>query len=244
VNTKSPTSNGVSFQPGLWPTLIAVPAILVLLGLGAWQVQRLAWKQALIDTVEAQLAAAPVALPSNVGDPQDWLYRRVTLSGHFHHDHEIHLLAQTKRGNLGYQIITPLERPDGSFVLVNRGWVPTERKDPASRPEGLVEGEVSIEGIVRLPWKQGLFIPDNDPAANIWFYGDLAAMAKQAGVAAPEFMVEAGPAPNPGGFPIGGQTRVTFRNDHLQYALTWFALAVALAVIFYLFGRRKPNTEP
>jgi surfeit locus 1 family protein len=212
-----------------------------MVGLGVWQLQRLAWKQNLIDTVEAQLAAPPVALPAVIDNPQDWLYRRVSVEGRFLHDREIHLLAQTKRGNLGYQIITPLERPDGSFLLVDRGWVPTDNKDPATRAEGQVGGNVRIDGVVRLPWKQGMFVPDNDPAANVWFYGDLAAMAKQAGVTAPALMVEAGPAPNPGGYPMGGQTRVTFRNDHLQYAITWFSLAVALIVIFYLFGRRQAN---
>ena len=140
--------------------------------------------------------------------------------------------------------MTPLVRRDGPPVLVNRGWVPKDRKEPASRSPGQVAGEVSVDGIarvsqVRTGWLSGM-IPDNQPDRNLWFTMDLPAMAAALGLpeVAPLY-VEAGPAPNPGTYPLGGQTRVSLPNDHLQYAATWFLLAIALAVIYVVFHRPK-----
>lgn len=245
MNTATPTDRQrYTFRPALWPTVFALLGMAMLIGLGSWQVQRLFWKLNLIDTVTTQMAQPPVALPADIGDPAQWLYRRVTVTGTFRHDREIHLLAHDSHGRLGYNIITPLVRQDGGgTVLVDRGWVPTDNKDPATRAAGQVPGVVTVNGLVRLPWRQGWFVPDNDPKANVWFWGDLAAMAKAAGVDAPALLIGADAAPNPGGLPIGGQTRVTFRNDHLQYALTWFALAISLAVIYVLFSRKLVDPD-
>jgi len=228
----------LGFRPTFWPTLMAVPAVLFMLGLGVWQVQRLHWKEQLIATIDQRIAAPPVALPT--GDSLDvdaWVYRRVKVTGQFLHEREIHLLAYTERGNLGYHVITPLARQDGGYVLVDRGWVPTDKADPASRAAGQVAGTVTIEGVVRRGWAQGWFVPDNNVARNQWFYGDLAAMAASAKVSAPPILLEAGAAANPGGFPIGGQTQVTLPNNHLQYAITWFGMALALAVIYVVYHR-------
>ncbi len=245
MNTATPIRRRrFEFRPTLWPTLVAAPALLVLIGLGVWQLERLAWKRTLIATIEARLEAPAVALPAEVRDPEAWGYRRVVVRGRFLHDREIHLFAHDRRGQLGYFVVTPLRRADGGFVLVNRGWVPAARKDPATRPAGQVEGPVEIEGIVRLPWRQGWFVPDNDPAENVWFWGDLEGMAAAAGIAAPALLVDAGPAPNPGGLPVGGQTKVRFRNDHLGYALTWFGLAAGLAVVYVLYHLRREASGP
>jgi surfeit locus 1 family protein len=224
----------------LWLTVFALLGLAVLLGLGGWQVQRLFWKQDLIDTVTAQIAEPPVTLPARVDDTAPWQYRRVSVRGVFLHDKEIHLIAHDSHGRLGYDIITPLVRNDAAgTVLVNRGWVPTDNLDPATRSEGQLAGAVTINGLVRLPWRQGWFVPDNDPQANVWFWGDAAGMAAAAGVDAPSLFVDADATANPGGLPLGGQTRVSFRNDHLQYALTWFALALCLAVVYLLYSRKR-----
>ena len=243
------------FQPTRWATAMALPALVVLLGLGAWQLQRLAWKTDLIAYREAQLAAPPMALPTDLGDAGETLaaldYRRVTVTGAFLHDREIYLAA-SRRGRVGFAIITPLRRTGGpgsaggsaeasATVLVNRGWVPADARDPARRAEGLVAGEVTVEGIVRPTARQSWLIPDNDTANNYWFWLDVPAMAEFAGVDAPPLVVEAGPAPNPGGLPIGKRARVDLPNDHLGYAVTWYALAAALAVIYYLSQRRPPR---
>ncbi|HYM32320.1 MAG TPA: SURF1 family protein [Candidatus Cybelea sp.] len=230
------------FRPTLIPTLFTVPALLVLVALGVWQVERLAWKTRLIDTIDSRIHADPVPLPPlGALDPNQWEYRRVIVRGVLRNDKEMHLLAYTERGNLGYHLIVPLiplARDGAGAVLVDRGWVPAAQKAPASRPQSQPEGVVNIEGVVRKPWGRGWFVPENDPAENLWFYPDVAAMAASAGVAVPPLLIEAGPAPNPGGLPIGGQTVVDVPNHHLQYALTWFGFAIALAVIYVLYHRR------
>ncbi len=231
------------FRPALWPTLMALPAFLVLVGLGSWQVQRLMWKTDLIAFREAQLAAPAMPLPADLSDPaalDAFDYRRVTSSGAFAHEREIYLAA-SRRGAVGFRVITPLRRGDGRTVLVRRGWVPAEARDRAVRAEGLVAGVVTVEGVLRTRGRRGWFTPDNDVARNYWFWLDLPAMAAYAGEGVPPLVIEAGPAPNPGGLPIGREYRVGLTNDHLPYAITWYALAVALAVIYVLSQRRPPD---
>ena len=230
-------------KPAFWPTLFTIPALIVLIALGSWQMQRWQWKSELIRAVEAGLAADSVQLPSVIDDPGPFAWRKVTVAGRFRHDMEIHLLARDRFGRLGYQIATPLERPEGGHVMVLRGWVPNDRKDPASRAEGQVAGPVTVTGIVRLPWRPGWFTPDNDPAKNVWFWPDRDAMQRFVGVAFPALLVEADAMPNPGGLPQGGQTRVDIPNDHLQYALTWYGFAVALAVIYVLWHRQRAGVD-
>lgn len=230
----------IRFRPLLWPTLFTVPAILVLVGLGTWQLQRLEWKLGLIANIESRTGLAPLPLPPNAAlDSAALEYRPVTVRGRFRHDKEMHLIAASRRGNSGYQIITPLDRADGGTILVNRGWVPKEKVDPATRPQGQVAGEVTVTGLVRKTWHQGWFVPDNNPERNIWFFGDAPAMARHAGIEAPPLFIEADGAENPGGLPIGGQTRLKIPNDHLGYALTWFGFAIVLAVIYLVYHRRE-----
>lgn len=228
------------FRPRPVPTVIAGLGVLLLLSLGTWQLFRLAEKNA-INAFRAERAGAPaVPLPARIDDVAAWEFRRVTVTGTFLHDRELHLNARSQRGNAGYDIIAPLRRDEGAPVLVNRGWVPYSRKDPATRAAGQVPGLTAVEGILRTEPRKGWLMPTNSAERNEWFWFDLAAMRQAAGVpdAAP-FYIEAGPAPNPGNFPVGGQTIVQLRNDHLQYALTWYALAIALAVI-YVISQRSP----
>jgi len=231
------------FRPTLWPTLFTIPALVVMLGLGVWQVQRLHWKLDLIAEREARLAAPALDRPSEVEPARD-AFRHIALEGVFLHEKEMYLAARSLHGNVGYQVVTPLRLADGSHVLVNRGWVPRDRKDPARRPEGEVDGIVPIDGIVRGESPPSIFVPENEPERNIWFSVDIAAMARWAGLdRVVPFVVEAGPAENPGGLPIGGQTRVEVRNEHLQYAIIWFALAGALAVIYVIYHMRRPEED-
>lgn len=223
------------FRPTLWPTLFAVPAVLVMIGLCVWQVQRLYWKEALIAERESRVATE-IALPPPGADLSQAEFHRVRLDGAFQHGQELYLGARSLNGNVGYQILTPFALTDGQIVLVNRGWVPVPRKLPETRMAGQVEGTVSLEGVLRLPREQALMQPDNEPAHNMWFYVDLPAMASSSGAALrTDLYVDAGPAENPGGYPIGGQARIEIPNDHLQYAITWGLLAIALAVIYVLY---------
>lgn len=242
----SPTRRGefrigrLHFRPTLVPTLFTVPAVVFMLGLGTWQVQRLQWKQDLIAERGGRLAAPPIALPAGAVDPEEVAFFRVRITGTYLHDREMYLAARSLRGNLGYHVVTPLRLYDGSHVLVDRGWVPLDRKDPATRPEGQRQGTVTVEGVIRTGGRKGWFVPDNRPGENFWFYVDPAAMAAHAGLGAVSpFYVEAAAGQAPGGMPIGGQTRVALPNNHLSYAITWYSLAVALAVIYLLYHRVK-----
>lgn len=229
----------MTFRPAFWPTLFTIPAILVLLGLGTWQVQRLAWKNDIVARIQERLGQPPVPLPA-APDADALEYRRVTVTGAFLHDREAHLIAASINGNAGYHVIVPLRRADGGHVLVNRGWAPQDRKAAETRRDGQVAGERAVTGVVRKPWRQGWFVPDNDPGRNVWFYGDAAGMARVMGVPdAPALFVDADATPNPGGFPIGGQTRVDIPNNHLSYAVTWYGFAIVLAVVYLFWHRRE-----
>lgn len=232
-----------SFRPTLVPTLIAIPGLVLLFGLGTWQVDRHFWKERINAERQAQANAPAVDLPAQVADPGALAFRRVKVSGTFDHAHEIFVNARSQRGNPGYDVITPLIRDGGaSPVLVSRGWVPYERRDPTTRQQGLVDGTVTVEGILRIDARQGLFMPDNDSVRNSWFWFDLPAMSKAAGLSQPAtYYIEADATPVPGIYPLGGQTRLELPSPHLQYAITWYCLAIAFAAIYVIYHlRREP----
>jgi surfeit locus 1 family protein len=134
-------------------------------------------------------------------------------------------------------LLTPLELASGASVIVNRGFVPLDRKDAATRREGQVAGPVSVTGLLRMPEDTSYFTPANDPTRDAWYRRDPEEIARARGLArAAPFMIDADAAPNPGGLPQGGATRVQFTNNHLQYAITWFGLALALAGVFAAFA--------
>ena len=201
--------------------------------LGAWQVQRLQWKLDLIERVETRVAQPPVAAPMSL-DPAEFEYRPVRASGTFLHDRQTLVQALTERG-AGYWVMTPL-RTERGLILINRGFVPQHRLNAASRPGG----EVRVEGLLRLSEPRGRFLRPNRPAEDRWFSRDVAAIAeaRQLGPVAPYF-IDAGASE---GLPVGGLTVVRFRNAHLIYALTWFALA-ALSIWGFVLTRRQSRGE-
>jgi len=235
------------FRPSLWMTVSAAVALAILIGLGTWQWQRLQWKNDLIARMEAQLSADPMPLPADIGDPAAWDFRPVSVTGTFLHDRELYLGPRTGKSadglnRTGVHVITPLVLGDGRTVLVDRGWVPDDRRDPDRRADGQVPGVVTIHGIARVPSGPGPMQPDNRPDENFWFWSDLPAMADAAGVdSVVPVLVEAGPAANPGGFPQGGRTIVTLTNNHLSYALTWWGLGLTLIGVWIAASfRREP----
>lgn len=228
----------------LWPTLITVHGLALLLAFGTWQLERLEWKNSLIAERESRLAAPAFGLDLGLQSFEALNFRRVSVRGEFLHDWEFHLLSRISKGRAGIHVVTPLAPRPGisnySAILVNRGWVPNELSDPQLRREGQVSGLVDVEGIVRTDLElQGWFVSENDPAKGLWHGIDFDRMSNVLGMSIAPVVVESGPAPNPGGFPIGGQTRIHLRNDHLGYAITWYALAAALAAIYLLFVRRE-----
>ena len=222
--------------------MFTLPALLLCLALGAWQIERLFWKEKLIEQRQAAVAAAPAAVPQTLAQAQTMEFRHVSDEGVFLNNKEIFVGATSEGGGQGYHVLTPLLEPSGRVVFVNRGYIPSELKDPAKRSAGQIAGTVRVQGLLRLPpaGKPNWFLPANRPDLNYWFWVDLPAMgaADKLDRVAP-FYIDADATPNPGGWPKGGVTRVTLPNNHLQYAITWFSLAVALIVIYVLFHRRN-----
>ncbi len=235
------------------PGILVAVALAILVSLGTWQVQRLAWKEDLIARVAERVGSDPVPAPPPAAWDRfaidDWQFRPVSLTGTFR-DSELHVYIALTRpqgplGGPGYFLVSPLRTTDGWFVLVNRGFVPDALKAPADRPAdaGVPEGVVTVTGLVRENETPNFVTPEPNLEDNVWFARDIAAMADALdlppGRTAP-YLVDAAASMTPaGGVPQAGETRISFPNNHLQYALNWYGLAVTCVVVFVLYARRR-----
>jgi surfeit locus 1 family protein len=214
------------FRPRLWPTLISLSALGVLLALGVWQLERLEWKTALIAAREAALAAPAVELPAVLTPDLD--FRRVRVHGRLLNEQAQRFRLRTHNGEPGYEALTPLRLDTGGVILVNRGWRP-EAASPTQGPEG----EATLEGVLRFPRPPGYFAPEHGPAPERWLWYDLAGLERRHGTPLAPAVLELEP-------PEG----VGLVNNHLQYALTWCALAAALVAIYVVrLCDRRPEPE-
>lgn len=230
----------------------ALAGAILLSGLGVWQLQRLEWKEALMARIAARRDAPPTPLPPPAEwaglEPDDYDYRRVTLRGVFDHGKESYLFRASATGSAGdgpgYEVVTPLRLDGGGVVFVNRGFVPAEKKDPATRAAGRIAGETTLYGLMRRPEARNWFTPADEPEKNLWFTRDPAALSAHWGLSgvAP-FSIDADAAENPGGWPKGGATVLKIPNNHLSYALTWFALAATLAAMTAVFIVRREGAR-
>lgn len=232
-----------------WLGVVLMPiALAILLSLGTWQVNRLFWKEALLAQIEERRTAAPsdlAAIEQMLAAGAEIDYRHAQASGIFLHDKERHFLA-TFQGQSGFYVYTPLVLSDGRFLFVNRGFVPYDRKAPETRPQSQPAGKQSVTGLARarLTEKPSVLVPENDEAANIFYWKDIDRMAASTGLEAGQvlpFFLDADATPNAGGLPIGGVTQIDLPNSHLQYAITWYGLAFALVAVTLagLFRRRS-----
>ena len=234
----------------LVPSLAAAAAFAVLIALGLWQIERKAWKEALIATIAERLSAPPAALPWRADwprlDAEADEFLRVTVTAEFENDKEglVYTSGSTLReatGGPGYWVFTPARLAvdtGGGYVMVNRGFVPEGRQNPATRAAGEVAGPVEFIGVLRWPEAPGLFTPNGDAAHNLWFSRDSAAIAAAKGIDAAPFYIELESPDPPGGLPRAGRLQPNLPNNHLQYALTWFGLAAVLTGVYtaWLFG--------
>ena len=157
-------------------TALMLAAFAVLIGLGVWQLKRLHWKEGLIAEIETRTKGEPIGLNQAIAiarEGRDPSYYRVRVEGRFDHAKELYLYAVSE-GRAGWHVITPLKTGDGEVVLIDRGFVPDELRNPASRAKARSSGTVAVTGIVRVPETQGTFTPDNEVGANRWFWRDLA----------------------------------------------------------------------
>lgn len=225
--------------------LLLIPA--TTFGLGTWQVKRRQWKMELINELSRLTTAQPVDLPIDPNELKALEYRRVRVRGRYDHSKELYVLPRSpvdpdkeareagrlsSSGETGANVITPFHCTDlGITILVNRGYVPRQKIRPETRQKGQVEEEVEVVGVVRLTEVRKPFVPNNDVERNRWHYRDLDAMSIAAG-AEPIFIDADFGSTIPGG-PIGGQTRVTLRNEHMQYVITWYGLCAATSYMWY-----------
>lgn len=246
------------------PTLMTLAALPILLWLGSWQLARKEWKEELLKALEVRAVAAPLSeadaralrcAPSErAGVVASCDYRRVRLTGTFDHAAERHIFAGVQRfpgGQApGYYIFTPF-RPSaqggGNVILVNRGFVPEALKSPESRAAGQVAGEVEITAHVRSREPRRWSDADNDPAKNTYYVRDPAELGLTYEPALREApLLETGwlylelvdGAP-PGGYPVPLAGAITLPNRHMEYALTWFGLAAALAAIYAVYAASR-----
>ncbi len=220
---------------------------LVFAGLGIWQLERRSWKLDLIARVEARIHAAPVAAPgpdawTSIGAVTDE-YRRVVLQGRYLDAPETLTMAVTERGP-GFWVVAPFRSDAGFTVLVNRGFVPEDRRN-ASERRAAGTGDMRVVGLLRLSEPGGGFLRSNDPAAGRWYSRDVAAIASARGLGkVASYFVDVDAAAEPGPLPQGGMTQVSFRNTHLIYALTWFCLALMSAGAAIFLIRRGGEEAP
>jgi surfeit locus 1 family protein len=241
-------------QRPLWPVLLgAAVTFALLVALGIWQLQRLAWKEAMIAHIESRAHAPAASLPLPAAwpklSPEDYDYRHVGLVGTFEHDKEALIFrgAPNAKGveGPGYLVLTPLRLATGGYVIVNRGYVSLDRKDPATRASGQIGGEARLTGLMRPPEPRNPFTPDDNPEKGQYFTRDPALIAAHFGLAdAAPFTIDADDRPVPGGWPRGGATVTQIPNNHLSYALTWFALAATLLGFVAVFLWRRFGACP
>lgn len=224
-------------RPRLLPVLaVTGVGIAILLALGVWQLRQLAFKLERIAAIETRLAAPAVPLGSLL-DQAEVDYVKVNFTGVFDHARERRMITSFE-GGPAYRVVTPLRTADGIEVLVVRGLVP-ENAPAAERPAGPVE----ITGqALRHDGGQGLFDPDNDEQANIWYWWDIPAMLAglqgDAETRAAAFAVHRLPVEGNSAYPRPQALGVALRNNHLGYAITWFGLAIVLAAIAVAFLRQ------
>ena len=221
----------------------------MLVGLGTWQLQRKTWKDGLIATLTERLAATPAALPNRAQWPklghEGYEFTRVAFPAEFLNDKEalVYSAGSTLRAGEpsgpGYAVFTPARLADGGIVMVNRGLVPESFRDPSSRAAGQTSGEIEIVGVLRWPDAPSAFAPAPDPRRNLWYSRDSAAIAAAKGIDAAPFYVEQEAPTPPGGWPRPARLQPNLPNNHMQYVVTWYGLAAALAAVFVAWAIRR-----
>jgi len=217
--------------------------ISIMISLGTWQIHRLAWKTELLATIAARMNGDAVALPVEISNPPDWAFRHVHDGGRFAADHALWLYGRTYDGKAGIHLLVPLIRQEGDAILVDRGFIPFDHASELATYTP-ADGPAEIDGVVRLPEPGGLFVPSNQPEANIWYTVDIPAMSKAAGLPLAPVYITAKPT-GAAGWPAatGGSEGTGVRNEHLNYAIFWYSMAAVLALIYLMSSRSRPRSS-
>lgn len=225
------------FRPFLWLTICAVPALIILLMLGTWQLQRLYWKTEIINSYKERAMGDAIGLPATDSKMDDLRFQRVELTGSYLHEKTIYLTGRTYEGNAGFHVVTPFRSADDRMVLVNRGWVSEAYREPETRPYSVQDEEVTIQTIVRAPQRKGYFVPENEPERGFWFTlkpDEVAAFLNLEEVITSYYLdaVRQGEVIT---LPIAADLKVDVPNAHLNYALTWYGIALSLIGVYIAY---------
>lgn len=227
-------------KPRPIPLLFFISAMIVTIGLGTWQIQRLHWKQGIIDSIEKAKVEEPLAtLPPNETIAAHE-FARVKLSGWWEKDIEFHVTPRYFKDKLGYHIFAPLRLKDGRTVMVNRGWVPADHKDISKRPESKAEGHTSLVGMIRVGADRNTFTPPSQVEKNVWFGRDVEQMGQAAKLknVAPVSVDLIG-TQDAQILPVPFDGEIKLYNQHLSYIITWYGIALGVLVIFLVYHYKR-----
>ena len=226
------------FKPKLVPFVAFVIALLILLSLSLWQVKRLVWKTNLIELRVSNFEGEPKNL-FDIKKPNENEFKKVFIEGQLLNNLEFFMPALSKNGNNGFHIIVPMEVEKKKLILFDTGWVPLAKKEKNKRLNNLIKEKKIFTAVIRLPGRKGYFQPDNDNIKNFWFFVEPKLMEETISMKLENrFYLEAVDN-GPNGYPLGNQTRIYLRNNHLQYAITWFLIALSLIGVFIFASIRK-----
>ena len=234
-----PDNRAPPLAPGLWATAATLLALVALLALGTWQLERLAWARSDRDARSAARDAGGIVARHRLGW-RTWDFRPAIMQGEFRHDLERLFGVAAIDGRVGHDVLTPLVRPDGIAVL-DRSRLGARGPDApggAPRPWRLEARSGSRASRATAATPPGWFTPDNRPEQSLWYWYDLGALERALGLPLLPVVVEADATPN-GRAADRGRTRTEVSNNHLQYAITWYGLAAGLLVIWVSFGRAR-----
>ncbi len=231
-------SNSYSFKPRLFPLFAFIVALSILLGLSGWQIKRLNWKTDLISQRINSFESDPISF-INLNQPEKNEFRKVFVDGQLLNEFEMYMPALSKRGNNGFHILVPLKTTSGKLIIYDTGWIPLKIKEKEKRLLNISKNSQTFEAVIRTSGRKGYFQPDNDTDTNTWFFVEPELMSEYLKLNFEnEYYLEA-VKNGPNGFPLGNQTRIYLRNNHLQYALTWLMIACGLVGVFFFANIKK-----
>ena len=226
------------FQTKAVPLIAFLVALSILLGFSLWQFKRLKWKNELID-IRVSMYEGEVKPLKGIIEPAKSEFQKTSVKGKLLNEFEFYMPALSKKGNNGFHILVPFKTLENKFIIFNTGWVPLLKKEREKRINNIDSEEKEFIAVIRIPGRKGYFQPENDPLKNFWFFVEPTLMEKQLKFSLEKnFYLEA-VNNGPNGFPLGNQTRIYLRNNHLQYALTWLMLALGLVGVYFFASIKK-----
>ncbi|MEE2694955.1 MAG: SURF1 family protein [Pseudomonadota bacterium] len=220
-----------SFKPKPFPLIAFLCALSMLISLSAWQFKRLKWKNELIAQRVTSYELETKRL-KDISLSKENEFRKIIVEGELLNEYEMFMPALSRNGNNGFHILVPIRTIDGKLIIYDSGWVPLKKKEKNKRSENLIRGVNKFEAVIRTSGRKGYFQPDNDPKSNTWFFVEPEKHSEYTGLELQNNYYLEALNNGPNGLPIGNQTRIYLRNNHLQYALTWLMIGVGLISVF------------